>query len=113
MLFYLFYGANSVVQIICLSTAGKLFLDSFCNNFLVSFCNSGLYRQPAFGRRLNGAYFFERRERHVQGAGDWGGRKRQDIQRASHFFEFFLLFYAKPLLVVENKQTQVFKFNVV
>ena len=52
------------------------------------------------------------RHRHVESAGDGGGRQCQHVDCLKQLFELFLLRHAEALLFVDNNQTEIVEFDI-
>ena len=52
------------------------------------------------------------RHGHLQGAGDGGGRERQDVNLGAELLQSFLMLDAEPLFLVDDHETQVAEHHI-
>ena len=71
----------------------------------------GQNRVAILWRGGQGGHFPQPTNRHFQRARDGGGGHGQHIHIRAHSFEGFFMLHPKALLLIDNYQPQVFKFN--
>ena len=109
---YLLNICNPVVYIIHLSASGHLPSDGLPNHLLVVFHYIGLNRHSVYRRLFQNAHVPYSGQTHMQGPGNRRGSQRQDVHIFLQLLNLFFVGYAEALFLVNNQQSQVFKFQV-
>ena len=71
-----------------------------------------LDRKPVHRRLLQDAHVTDSNQAHMKRSWNRRRRQRQDIDSFLHLLNFFLMSHPKPLLLINNQKTQIFKRNV-
>ena len=74
--------------------------------------NDGLYRTAIDGWGLDHAHGTRSRHGEIEGAWNRCGAESEDIDVGAQLLDTFLLLHPKALLLVDNKQAEVLKVDV-
>ena len=99
---------DAVVHVIHLSAPGNFPLDGLPHQFFVIFEDVGLDGPPVHRRHFQHTHVPDARQAHVKRPRNRRRRQSQHIHIFFHLFDFFLLFYAEPLLLVDDEESQIF-----
>ena len=100
--------ADAVVDIIHLSAAGEFPLDCLPHHFVIVLHNISLDWHPVHGRLFQNAHIPDSDQGHVERPWDRRRRERQYIHILSQLLDLFLMGHTKPLLLVNDKKSQIF-----
>ena len=103
---------HAIVDEVDLTFAGQFIFDGLFNDFFVERRDHGLNREAVAGRRFDDGHVAQANERHVQGARNRRGGKREGVNVFAHFLETFLVRHAEALLFVHDQQTQILELDV-
>ena len=103
---------HPVVQVINLAAPAQLPADGLSDDGPLMLHHIGLHRLAVVGRLLDGAHVPDAGQGHVQGPGDRGGGQGQGVHLLGPLPELLLVGHAEALLLVDDQQAQVVKFQV-
>ena len=72
----------------------------------------GIDRQSFLRRRIDGGDIAHPGQRHIQRAGDGGGRQGQDIHFGAQLLQEFLVGHPEALLLIDDHQPQVLELHI-
>ena len=102
-----------VVQVVDLPAPGQFLADGLSHDAGVVFQHIGLDGLALEGGLLDHRHIPDAGQRHVQRAGDRGGREGQHIHPHEVFLELFLVFDPEALFLVDDEQAQVLELHIV
>ena len=104
---------NSVVKEEYLTVTLHLVVNCVSDISLIVLPDVGFDWQPVHWSRIDNRHVFYAWQRHVKRSRDWSCRHTQNINVFSQHFEFFLVFYAKPVLLIDYQQAQILEHNII
>jgi hypothetical protein len=105
-------GGDAVVQEEDLASAIEFALDGVADDAFVVGGDDGFDGEPVLGWSFDGAHVARAGESEVERAGDGSGAEREDVDKAAHLFERFLVSDAEALFFVDDDEAQVFEGDV-
>ena len=101
-----------VVEVVGLAAPAELLPEGFDDDAGVMLQNVGLDWVAVLGRLFQHAHVPDAAHRHIQRPGDRGSRQGQHVDRGEHLLKPLLVGDAEPLLLVDNREAEVFKVDV-
>ena len=97
-------GADAVVKKENLAAASEFVLNGLFNQAFVVLMNLGFDGITVGRRGVDGGHVAHAHEGKVEGAGDGGGGKGQDVDLTKAFLEGFLVFDSKALFFIDDNE---------
>ena len=104
---------NSVVNIVNLSAAAKLFVYCRGNNSQIVLNYIARNRLSVLRRLVKHAHIANSAHCHIKRSGNGSCRKRENIHSRKAFLEFVLMRNAEALFFINNYKSQILEFNVI
>ena len=103
---------HTIVYIIHLTVSCQLAVDCLTHHLLIVFHHIGLNGSPVHRRLLQHTHIAYACQAHMKGPGNRRGCQGEYIHIFLQVLDLFLMGNAKPLLLVNNQQSQVLKLHI-
>ena len=109
---YLVNIRHPVVYIIHLSASRQFPVNSLPDHFFIVFHHIGLDGRAVYRRLFQHAHVADPGQTHMQRPGDRSCGQRHNVHIFLHLLDLFLVGHSKTLLLIDDKQSQILKLQI-